>query len=103
MGLDAVFAFLIKLTPFTFPGPALGIWLGNPTMSLVDTAVIGTSSSLELAALGKYDSYTTPSCMSIFLQNLDFIFILAAMLCILSFQLLYHLGRKCSIFPVKIY
>lgn len=36
-----------------FAGPALGIWLSGPIMSLIDTAVIGNSSSLELAALGK--------------------------------------------------
>lgn len=35
-----------------FAGPALGIWLSGPIMSLIDTAVIGNSSSLELAALG---------------------------------------------------
>uniref|UniRef100_A0A0D6QX61 Protein DETOXIFICATION n=1 Tax=Araucaria cunninghamii TaxID=56994 RepID=A0A0D6QX61_ARACU len=35
-----------------FAGPALGIWLCGPLMSLIDTAVIGQSSSLELAAMG---------------------------------------------------
>ncbi|KAH7373405.1 hypothetical protein KP509_17G054200 [Ceratopteris richardii] len=35
-----------------FAGPALGIWLSGPLMSLIDTAVVGRSSSLELAALG---------------------------------------------------
>ena len=40
-------------TILDFAGPALGIWLSNPLMSLIDTAVIGNSSSLELAALGK--------------------------------------------------
>lgn len=35
-----------------FAGPALGIWLSGPIMGLIDTAVIGQSSSLELAALG---------------------------------------------------
>ncbi|KAH9531217.1 hypothetical protein CY35_19G025700 [Sphagnum magellanicum] len=35
-----------------FAGPALGIWLSGPIMSLIDTSVIGQSSSLELAALG---------------------------------------------------
>eukprot|EP00250_Pteridium_aquilinum_P005478 c15563_g1_i1 orf=303-2105(-) len=35
-----------------FAGPALGIWLSGPIMSLIDTAVVGNSSSLELAALG---------------------------------------------------
>ncbi|XP_057861648.1 protein DETOXIFICATION 46, chloroplastic isoform X1 [Cryptomeria japonica] len=35
-----------------FAGPALGIWLCGPLLSLIDTAVIGQSSSLELAAMG---------------------------------------------------
>lgn len=36
-----------------FAGPALGIWLSGPIMGIIDTAVIGNSSSVELAALGK--------------------------------------------------
>lgn len=35
-----------------FAGPALGIWLSPHIMSLINTAVIGNCSSLELAALG---------------------------------------------------
>lgn len=35
-----------------FTGPATGIWISGPLMSLIDTAVIGQGSSLELAALG---------------------------------------------------
>ncbi|KAF8118367.1 hypothetical protein N665_0005s0133 [Sinapis alba] len=35
-----------------FTGPAAGLWLCGPLMSLIDTAVIGQGSSLELAALG---------------------------------------------------
>ncbi|KAK9677806.1 hypothetical protein RND81_11G168800 [Saponaria officinalis] len=35
-----------------FSGPATGIWICGPLMSLIDTAVIGQGSSLELAALG---------------------------------------------------
>lgn len=35
-----------------FTGPAAGLWLCAPLMSLIDTAVIGQGSSLELAALG---------------------------------------------------
>jgi putative MATE family efflux protein len=35
-----------------FAGPALGIWMSGPIMGIIDTAVIGNSSSLELAALG---------------------------------------------------
>ncbi|KAF8113299.1 hypothetical protein N665_0052s0022 [Sinapis alba] len=47
-----------------FTGPAAGLWLCGPLMSLIDTAVIGQGSSLELAALGPatvvcdYLSYT---------------------------------------------
>lgn len=41
---------------FVFAGPALGIWLSGPLMSIIDTAVIGNSSSLELAALGIFSS-----------------------------------------------
>uniref|UniRef100_A0A2P2MUV5 Protein DETOXIFICATION n=1 Tax=Rhizophora mucronata TaxID=61149 RepID=A0A2P2MUV5_RHIMU len=35
-----------------FTGPAVGLWLCGPLMSLIDTAVIGQGSSIELAALG---------------------------------------------------
>ncbi|KAL8151387.1 hypothetical protein V2J09_021195 [Rumex salicifolius] len=35
-----------------FSGPAAGLWLCGPLMSLIDTAVIGQTSSIELAALG---------------------------------------------------
>ncbi|CAH8310896.1 unnamed protein product [Eruca vesicaria subsp. sativa] len=34
-----------------FTGPAAGLWVCGPLMSLIDTAVIGRGSSLELAAL----------------------------------------------------
>uniref|UniRef100_A0A803LPD0 Protein DETOXIFICATION n=1 Tax=Chenopodium quinoa TaxID=63459 RepID=A0A803LPD0_CHEQI len=34
-----------------FSGPATGLWICGPLMSLIDTAVIGQGSSLELAAL----------------------------------------------------
>lgn len=36
-----------------FSGPAVGLWICGPLMSLIDTAVIGQGSSIELAALGK--------------------------------------------------
>ncbi|XP_077246436.1 MATE efflux family protein [Tasmannia lanceolata] len=36
----------------SFAGPATGLWICGPLMSLIDTAVIGQGSSLELAALG---------------------------------------------------
>ncbi|XP_030523091.1 protein DETOXIFICATION 46, chloroplastic [Rhodamnia argentea] len=35
-----------------FAGPATGLWICGPLMSLIDTAVIGQGSSIELAALG---------------------------------------------------
>ncbi|CAA0827678.1 MATE efflux family protein 4- chloroplastic [Striga hermonthica] len=35
-----------------FSGPAVGLWVCGPLMSLIDTAVIGQGSSIELAALG---------------------------------------------------
>eukprot|EP00257_Ricinus_communis_P024612 XP_025012026.1 protein DETOXIFICATION 46, chloroplastic isoform X2 [Ricinus communis] len=35
-----------------FTAPATGLWITGPLMSLIDTAVIGQGSSLELAALG---------------------------------------------------
>jgi Na+-driven multidrug efflux pump len=35
-----------------FAGPALGLWICGPLMSLIDTMVIGQTSSLQLAALG---------------------------------------------------
>ncbi|KAG7010895.1 Protein DETOXIFICATION 46, chloroplastic [Cucurbita argyrosperma subsp. argyrosperma] len=35
----------------TFTGPAIGLWICGPLMSLIDTAVIGQGSAVELAAL----------------------------------------------------
>ncbi|KAA8546027.1 hypothetical protein F0562_020522 [Nyssa sinensis] len=35
-----------------FSGPAVGLWICGPLMSLIDTVVIGQGSSIELAALG---------------------------------------------------
>ncbi|KAK6136702.1 hypothetical protein DH2020_029530 [Rehmannia glutinosa] len=35
-----------------FSGPAVGLWICGPLMSLIDTAVVGQGSSIELAALG---------------------------------------------------
>lgn len=37
-----------------FSGPATGLWICGPLMSLISTAVIGQGSSTELAALGEY-------------------------------------------------
>lgn len=49
---------------FVFAGPALGIWLSGPIMGIIDTAVIGQSSSLELAALGKSVAHSITSVAS---------------------------------------
>ena len=38
-----------------FTGPATGLWICGPLMSLIDTAVIGQGSSVELAALGNFN------------------------------------------------
>ncbi|CAM9785339.1 unnamed protein product [Pylaiella littoralis] len=43
-------AMVTELVAFTLP--LLVVWLSNPIMSLVDTAVVGAKSSVELAALG---------------------------------------------------
>lgn len=45
-----------------FTGPAMGLWLCDPLMSLIDTAVVGQGSSTELAALG-IQQKTTVSCI----------------------------------------
>lgn len=37
-----------------FAGPATGLWISGPLMSLIDTMVIGQGSSIELAALGSW-------------------------------------------------
>lgn len=39
-----------------FAGPALGLWICGPLMSLIDTMVIGQTSALQLAALGSPSS-----------------------------------------------
>ena len=41
-----------------FCGPATGIWVFGPLMSLIDTVVVGQSSSIELAALGIHQIFT---------------------------------------------
>lgn len=40
-----------------FAGPALGLWICGPLMSLIDTMVIGQTSSIQLAALGPSSLY----------------------------------------------
>lgn len=43
-----------------FMGPATGLWISGPLMSLIDTAVIGQGSSIEIAALGTFSSNFFP-------------------------------------------
>ncbi|MFS8031336.1 putative multi antimicrobial extrusion protein [Helianthus anomalus] len=49
-GNESLWDQLVEILKFS--GPAAGLWLCGPLMSLIDTAVIGQSSSVELAALG---------------------------------------------------
>ncbi|KAK1437891.1 hypothetical protein QVD17_03691 [Tagetes erecta] len=49
-GNESLWDRLVEIMKFS--GPATGLWLCGPLMSLIDTAVIGQSSSVELAALG---------------------------------------------------
>ncbi|KAL5055556.1 hypothetical protein RYX36_036238 [Vicia faba] len=44
-----------------FTGPAIGLWLCDPLMSLIDTAVVGQGSSTELAALAALSAFTGPN------------------------------------------
>lgn len=50
-----------------FSGPATGLWVCGPLMSLISTAVIGQGSSTELAALGRFLCWK-------FLRVLDWMF-----------------------------
>lgn len=47
-----------------FSGPAMGLWICGPLMSLISTTIIGQASSTELAASGVYRT------LSLFLLNL---------------------------------
>lgn len=47
---DSLWIQMMEIAKFS--GPAVGLWVCGPLMSLIDTAVIGQSSSIELAALG---------------------------------------------------
>lgn len=50
-GNDSIWSQMVEIAKFS--GPAVGLWLCGPVMSLIDTAVIGQGSSTELAALGR--------------------------------------------------
>nr|GMD09837.1 protein DETOXIFICATION 46, chloroplastic-like [Ipomoea batatas] len=47
---ESIWSQIVEIVKFS--GPAVGLWLCGPLMSLIDTAVIGQGSSIELAALG---------------------------------------------------
>ncbi|EPS69191.1 hypothetical protein M569_05574, partial [Genlisea aurea] len=47
---ESLLAQIVEIAKFS--GPAVGLWLCSPLMSLIDTAVVGQGSSIELAALG---------------------------------------------------
>ncbi|MBA0683045.1 hypothetical protein Goari_024722 [Gossypium aridum] len=50
LGTQSLWSQIKEMVMFT--GPATGLWICGPLMSLIDTAVIGQGSSIELAALG---------------------------------------------------
>ncbi|PPS15957.1 hypothetical protein GOBAR_AA04563 [Gossypium barbadense] len=50
LGTQSLWSQIKEIMMFT--GPATGLWICGPLMSLIDTAVIGQGSSIELAALG---------------------------------------------------
>ncbi|KAG9155309.1 hypothetical protein Leryth_021722 [Lithospermum erythrorhizon] len=47
---ESIWKQMVEIAKFS--GPACGLWLCWPLMSLIDTAVVGQTSSLQLAALG---------------------------------------------------
>ncbi|PPD99099.1 hypothetical protein GOBAR_DD03828 [Gossypium barbadense] len=49
LGTQSLWSQIKEIVIFT--GPATGLWICGPLMSLIDTAVIGQGSSIELAAL----------------------------------------------------
>ncbi|KAE8008595.1 hypothetical protein FH972_005092 [Carpinus fangiana] len=53
-----------------FSGPATGLWICAPLMSLISTAVIGRGSSTELAALGRFFN------LKVYKEVLNFLFVL---------------------------
>ncbi|XP_051138556.1 protein DETOXIFICATION 46, chloroplastic-like [Andrographis paniculata] len=47
---ESLWSQMVEIAKFS--GPAVGLWICGPMMSLIDTAVVGQGSSTELAALG---------------------------------------------------
>ncbi|XP_071930690.1 protein DETOXIFICATION 46, chloroplastic isoform X1 [Coffea arabica] len=60
---DSLWNQMVEIVKFS--GPAVGLWLCGPLMSLIDTAVVGQGSSIELAALG-------PG--TVFIDNTSYVF-----------------------------
>ncbi|XP_019254870.1 PREDICTED: protein DETOXIFICATION 46, chloroplastic-like [Nicotiana attenuata] len=60
---ESIWTQMVEIAKFS--GPAVGLWLCGPLMSLIDTAVVGQGSSIELAALG-------PG--TVFCDNISYIF-----------------------------
>ena len=54
-GGQSIWNQMLEIVKFT--GPATGLWICGPLMSLIDTVVIGQGSSVELAALGTVFSW----------------------------------------------
>lgn len=54
LGSENIWKQMKEIVMFT--GPATALWICGPLMSLIDTAVIGQGSSIELAALGIVNS-----------------------------------------------
>uniref|UniRef100_A0A2N9FNM9 Protein DETOXIFICATION n=1 Tax=Fagus sylvatica TaxID=28930 RepID=A0A2N9FNM9_FAGSY len=50
LGSEGIWKQMKEIVMFT--GPATGLWICGPLMSLIDTAVIGQGSYIKLAALG---------------------------------------------------
>lgn len=50
VGNDSLWNQVVEIVKFS--GPAVGLWICGPLMSLIDTVVIGQGSAIELAALG---------------------------------------------------
>ena len=54
LGSENIWKQMKEIVMFT--GPATALWICGPLMSVIDTAVIGQGSSIELAALGIVNS-----------------------------------------------
>lgn len=69
---DSLWIQMMEIAKFS--GPAVGLWVCGPLMSLIDTAVIGQSSSIELAALGSI-------IIELFFLFFSFTYVIRAVVC----------------------